>query len=214
MLKYLIVVILCLLAGCGSTSDQRIEMLEQGIVQAEASAGQVDIYIADLQTAIAEAKLLLQDPALGLDQKGDVLKFLTDAESALQITMEKKTAIEKSLRDFKNSIVLLKEQGSGLSTELKMIGEGINSVSANLPPPLSGYGVLLGTMLTVIGGLFGKKQGLRSADKTVDGIVGSVNDLIEVSSPENASIIKATLKDSQIKAGIRDKVVASLNRVA
>ena len=167
MLKILSLMILCLLAGCNTTSDQRIELLQEAVQQAEASAGQLDVYIVDLQTAIAEAKLLMQDPALSVEQKEEVLKFLTETDDALVAAVAKKDAVLESLTDFKSSIVLLQEQGSGIGTELQILGEGIKAASAALPPPGNGYGILVGTILTIVGGVFGRKQGLRSADKTV-----------------------------------------------
>jgi hypothetical protein len=208
MLRIIFVMILCVLAGCGTTSDQRIEMLQSAVQQAESAAGQVDVYIAELQAAIAEAKLLLQDPALSFEQKEEVLKFLTETDAALTDAIAKKEEVLESLTDFKNAIAALEEQGADLSTELVIIGEGTRIAAESLPPPYNAIGLLVGTIATVIGTILGKRKGTESADKTIDGIVDSVN--AALSKSVDASLMKATMKEVQAKAGVRDKVVASL----
>lgn len=211
VLKIILAMILCVFAGCGTSSEQRIEMLQATIFEAESVVQDLDLYIVQLEQAVVEAQSILQDPTVDLEQKSEVLKLLTETQKLLNSAKAKQDTLLNSITSWKTRIEELKEQGTGIGTELQMLGESLKVVSTALPPPFNAYGVIGGVILTIVGAVFGKRQERIRADKTVDGIVHSVNVALDTSAESGK--LKSILKTNQ-PPEVRSEVIKSLKRIA
>lgn len=150
-----------LLAGCGMSAAERLDVLQQASAGVQEQIKQIDQDIESLSAALAEARdylaALPADDALALQVQSRIEKALAH-QGRLEHARE---IAEDQLAKLDAAIDRVKADGSvGFADELDVYAEMIRDASPVIPPP---YGWIAG-LLGVIGG--GIAAVLRNREKS------------------------------------------------
>jgi len=219
-LLLLILLVCCYLplGGCDSTSAERVDRLKLLVDRSLQQSAQLDASIDKLQTVIEEQKTVLVDPNTSDSHAGDIAAFLAKASEMLGKAQEKKHTVEQQMAKWQGQIEQIQATGSiNVGDELDLYGQGITGGSQALPPPYNLYGMLLGTVLSAVGGAYGvakrkqaqeAKNDATKSDSVAYDIVKSVDVLLgqmeegEVSASQAKTILRAE-QDRQTRQAVR-----------
>lgn len=166
-----------LVAGCGMSSEQRIALYKQAIDQAVATSEQLDGYIPALDAAIAESEKAI---AAGLpeEQAAKLLDKIAEAKAVKAKVLAEKARIDQAAKDAQAKIdAILASGDTDIEAELNSIAAILTSAGAVIPPPTGPFVALAGTILGILGGIFG---GVRSQKKYKTGLVDVVKSVDKV----------------------------------
>lgn len=211
--KMLMVVLFCVmlvpLAGCDSTSAQRIESLKFLVDNSLRQSAQLDASIDKLEAVIQEQKKALADPNTPDGRMADIVAFLEKASATLGTAQAKKQVLEEQMTKWQAQIEAIQASGEvGIGDELDLYGQGIAEGGKILPPPYSTFAILLGTLLSAAGGMYGtakRKQAQQAQseaaakDTVAQDIIKSVEVLLTQmdAQPLSAAQAKTVLRAEQ-----------------
>jgi hypothetical protein len=188
-----------LVAGCGTTSDERIAVLKSGIDRAAALSAEADKYIAILDAQLIEADTMLAttdgDPDATEKIRG-VIATIQDEKARAAV---KKSAVDQAVAQWKLQIDAITAQGSAnIGTELQVIGTGISTAAPIAPGPAAGYLYLVGALLTAFGAGVGKVYQSRKDSPVIQAlpeVIKGVNDILDqvTTTPDAVNQAKALL---------------------
>jgi len=188
---FLIAAMTLLVAGCGTTSDERIGYLKTGIEKATALSAEADKYVAILETQLTEADRILSDPATGIPEAAEVREVISKIQAEKDKAIARKKQIDDAIGQWKAQIEAITAQGSAnLGQELQIIGQGL-TVTAPATGPAAGYLALAGALLTALGAGIGKVYQSKKDAPSIQAlpeIIQGVDD-----------ILKQTLASSEIQ---------------
>jgi hypothetical protein len=198
MKKFMVIVLMAaLVAGCGSTSEQRIAAYKQGLDQATAASRELDLYLPQVDGAIAASEAAIA-AGLPADQAAKMQAKIDEAKKVKAQLLAYKAAADKAALEAQAAIAAIIEGGGkDFSAELQAIGAVLTSAGAVVPPPAGPFVTLGGVLVGIIGGIFG---GIKSQKKYKTGLVDvvkSVNAVLDKSPTDSAAEIKETLKTNQ-----------------
>lgn len=201
-IRIIIVAAVLLVAGCGTTSDERIAVLKNGIDKATTLSAEADKYIAVLDSQLVEADRLLADPATAIEQSEKIREVIATIQSEKALAQEKKSQVDAAIAAWKTQIDQITAQGgANIGTELQIIGTGL-STGAPVAGPAAGYLALAGAILTAIGAGVGKAYGSKRATDAAEPyvqalpeVIKGVNDILDqvTPTPEAANMAKGLL---------------------
>lgn len=195
----LVAVMGLLVAGCGTTSDERIAVLKSGVKRATAMSKEADSYIAILDTQLNEADRILADPAIDAEMSAKIREVIAKVKADKDKAVARKATVDAAAETWTKQIEALLATGpANIGTELQVVGTGITTTAPIVPGPVSGYMYLAGTLLTLVGAGIGKVYQQKRDSASVQAlpeIVKGVNDILEqvTSSPEAQNQAKALL---------------------
>ena len=176
------VLLIVLAAGCNN-----IQQLQEGVVAAQEGIDLLDESIANLRVEL-EANLDLTDA-----QKAAITERLDE-------TVAVKAMADDLLASFQNQLEAAKEGGLGAQVEAG--GNFMQRLASVLPPPLNGYGALIGIILTSVGGTYAKRQKTlkTQTESALKDVVKGVDELLSNGIVTDVKMAKKTL------AGFQDKL--------
>jgi hypothetical protein len=202
--------------GCGTTPASRLAQAQSVLAVAQTRVGDLQTLVAQFEAAGAQAKSLLADPNLPPEMRTQVLAAGTKIEEELARYQPQLATLQTRIAKLEELIAQAQASGSeiGLGQELEVYGQGLLIGSGTLPSPVNAYTALAGVLATVIGGAIGSVTRGRQAqvqlqeetaqvqqqnDTVIQGIVGSVNALIESDAVPDPAAAKKILQDYQVE---------------
>lgn len=165
------------IAGCGSTSEQRLAMYRDAMAQAQTMSAQLDAYLPQINEAIASAEAAIQ-AGLPEEQAAKLLDKINEAKAVKeQILTYKASATEAAARAQTAINTILEGGQTDFAAEMQAIGAMLASAGEVIPPPTGPFVALGGTILGILGGIFG---GVRSQKKYKTGLVDVVKSVDKV----------------------------------
>jgi hypothetical protein len=217
-----VVVVLLSLAGCGTSPQERLALMQGVLTATQAQAASVQDVIAQFEGASADARKVLADPNLAPETRARLLGYIAQIDQQLARYRPMLSGLQEAVAKIQADIAAAGAQGENLDagSEIQMYGHAIGMGGAALPPPLNAYAGLIGLATTLVGGvvgsvLRGKKadaqlaqqqqqaqaaltQQKAQADTVVQGIVGSVNALLKSTAVPDPEAAKTVLRDYQV----------------
>jgi len=206
-----VVVILSLVGGCDGTPQDRLAIMQSVLSTAQTQAGNVQNVVSQFEAAAADAKNLLSDPNLPAATREQVTGYIIQVDQQLAKYRPVLSGLQDAITKIQAQIAVAQASGENLDvgSEIQGYGQTITMGGAALPPPFNAYAALIGLGTTVVGGVVGsiarakKDQAILSqqkqqADTVVQGIVGSVNELLHSDAVKDADAARQILKEYQI----------------
>lgn len=157
----------CTGGGCQMDQQQRLALLEQAVTVAQEKVGQADKQIAFLQTQLATARAVWDNPALPADQRQGVQATIDKLSGALTQAIDYRKVVEQVLAETKQSVEQARANPTS-GSELDIAGQIIRSVTAVLGPQAAAWGTLATVVLSVIGAAFQRKKAVAATAVAVD----------------------------------------------
>ena len=220
--KWIVVLVLVLVpfltVGCGDTSQQRLESQRELIAVAQATLASATEQVQSLEAAIAEFELAMADPEIDPEYAAKMKELTEKAKENYDKAIAKKAQIEKDLAAYQARLdaILANAAGSAnLGDEIEAVGETIRTGSSWLPAEAGPIGILIGTIIGIIGRTMAKRARLEKEeqhDALVD-VVKSVDNTLKAAkdAPLDKEAIKGTLSVQNAKTvGIVAEIKANL----
>ena len=152
------------LTGCGTSSANRMQALEQGIDRGVDVVEDVDQQIPKIQDRITDLRLAAQNSDLGIAAKAGEL--LAQAEATLETLLAKKSEALASIEAMRETLTEVNSQAEvSWHDELQVLGEGVGA-SAPLWGTHSWLAALIGGLLGVPALIFGAKKNKQAQTLT------------------------------------------------
>ncbi len=178
----IIIFLVCLfpIAGCNMDSAERIAAIETTVTQLQEKSGQVDGVIDGLQRFMGESLVLLDEPNLPAAEVERIAAAIVEAQERLDDAQAVKVKVDAVLADWQAQLAAAGPiEGPG--DELELLGKGVATVGAQLPPPYGTYAALAGGLIGTIGAaLAGAKKAGKTQGQLVK-VIGSVDSLLDSS---------------------------------
>jgi len=206
MKKYwVLIVLLVCLAGCGTTSKERITMYQAGITKAQNVSAEADLYIGQLDEVVASSDAAIK-AGLPADQANALLAKIEQAKAVKATVVAYKQAAMKEADKCKATIDQLVASGrEDFGAELEAIGSIITGAGAAAPPPTGTILTLIGTLVAAVGAAIGRIFGVKAGLKKSEPYVTAAQEIIEgnesslaLLTPELAEKVKAAWQSKQI----------------
>jgi len=194
-----------LAAATGCNTEQRIETAQQVMDRLEQQEQRIDQSIQrmeqDLATAEQQLEAAATQPSSSPETTRQLKRFVEQMQQRLAQAEGIKADLEGRLGQWSEKLDKLEADKATLSDELKLAGEGLQSVSGALPPPFNSVGYLVGTLLTIGGVGFGahQRKGKKQAERVGRNLVSSVDEVLKSRDKEDATGIRAMLRNGQTK---------------
>ncbi len=171
MKKFMVVVLMTALvaglAGCGSTSEERIAMYKQIVDRSVAASQKADSYLPQVNEAIAESEAAFA-AGLPADQAAAVQAKIESGKKIKAEILAGKAVADKAAIEAQAKIDAIIERGdTGFAGELEAIGGMMDVAGKVLPPPAGPYVTLSGILVGIIGAAFGRKATKTAAAEKV-----------------------------------------------
>jgi len=208
------IVMAIILAGCDTTSQARLEILNDLIENAQTLGGQFDAKMAALDASLLQAQTMLSDPAINPELAEDISGQIDKMREEAQRIAADKARIEGAVAAWQAGInAILANPETDITGELEAWGQGAAHAGSLLPPPYNGYLYLGGIILTTVGGILGggtlqKRKGVQTENaltetvRSVDALLSSIENEAgpDVSNLVSVKGAKKILKANQSNA--------------
>jgi len=202
--------------GCGTTPATRLAQAQAILAVAQLRTGDLAEVVGQFEAAAQQTRALLADPNLPAEVRTKAEAARSRIEAELATYRPQLEAMRVRLLKIQELIAQAEVSGSdvGLGQEIQIYGQGLTVGSGALPPPFNAYGALAGLLATIVGGVIGsvtrrrkdqavleqeKQQSQQQHEQVVQGIVGSVNALIESPAVPDAAAAKKVLQEYQVQ---------------
>jgi len=192
--------------------NERVAVLEEMLVRAEAISTELDNRLADVETVALEAQTAIADVNLPAEQKAEMLKIVDESLAQIKKISAIRGEYTAKITNLRAKIEVAKVDGVSFGEELQLYAEGLQSVAGKIPGV--GSYVTIGSMiLAVIGGVIARRRsqqrdivvaerdeviGQRNeAENAVEGVVRSVDRLLASDAVKDPKAAKQVLKDAQ-----------------
>jgi hypothetical protein len=195
----MVAAMMLLVAGCGSTSEERIAVLKSGIDKATALSAESEKYVAILDTQLTEADRMLADPAIDAELTAKIQGVIAKVQAERDKAMAQKATIDAAVENWKKQVDSITAGGSAnIGTELQIIGTGITTAAPIAPGPAAGYMYLVGALLTAFGAGVGKVYQTKKDSPAIQAlpeVIKGVNDILSqvTTTPDAVNQAKALL---------------------
>lgn len=194
-----ILLLLFTVSGCNTTSDQRVALLEGAVVQAEKVSGELEIRLDEMELILVKTQAALNDPNLPVDFQEQLNDLFTQTIDGIKVISAKRGEYAGLITRLREQIEEAKEGGIDLGAELQLYGKGLETTAEYLPPVVSGYVTLAGTVFGILGLILAKRR-----KKELVGVVKSVDKLLTSEAITDTEAATKVLKDAQKEtAGLR-----------
>jgi hypothetical protein len=158
------------LVGCSLSSEERVGELYSWVEIVQDMSDDATVQIAQLRESIDETALLLNDEELPADRKEELLEFLDNLQGKLAIAESTKIKADEAVEEWKTEIdrLISGEDEIGVGDELALYGEGVKAIGTSVPPPYGVWVTLGGSIMTILGGLFGSRAQKRYDQKKIN----------------------------------------------
>ena len=144
-------------AGCGSTSQERIDGLSAFLGVAQEQSAMVDDHIVTLRTTLADLQATANDPALSPASAIKINAALAATVDKLTVAVDIKAQVDKAITDALAKIEQVKIEGDGnIGDEIKVTAAAIRAASTGAPPPYNAYGGILAAIVAFVGTVVAK----------------------------------------------------------
>lgn len=218
------------IGGCGTTSAERVAVLEAAVTAMQARSGQVDAAIAALETFLADGAQLLAEPNLPAGDIERIAAAVVTASAKLESAQVVKGRVDAALSDLQAQLAAA-DAVTGPGAELQLIGSAVSTIGAHAPPPYGTYAALAGSLITAIGGVIVGLQKAAEAKQKTAALEGKTQEARELGcalgdviaggeafkkaafdKPTEAAVV--LFKESQRKAQARSSATRELVAVA
>jgi hypothetical protein len=153
------------MASCTLSSEDRVSELGTWVGTVQELSNQATVEIGMLEESIAVIKLQLENTALNESDKAELIVVLTALQGKLISAETMKIKADEAMIEWKAQIdrIVNGETEIGVGDELLLYGEGLSALGVAVPAPYGVWVTLGGSLLTILGGLFGSR-----AQKVVD----------------------------------------------
>ena len=138
------------IGGCDLNSAERVALVEQKVSAIQARSGQVDTVVAGLERFLAASAEQLADPNISNETIAKIAAGVAEAQARLAQARTVKAQVDEAMATWKQQ---LESAGpiEGPGDEIQLLGRGVTTVAAKLPPPFAGYAALVGGLITAVG---------------------------------------------------------------
>jgi ABC-type glycerol-3-phosphate transport system substrate-binding protein len=192
-----IVFVVFMLMGCGTTSEDRIALYQQALQQAQVANAQLDAALKETTTVIEELRAEIAGKLT--PEQGAFANEQLDKAVAIKTKIEvQKGLVDGTLKALETKINALAASGrTDAGVDLEAIGAVIGGAGA-IPSPLTPYLLLGGSILSIIGAVLGRASNRGTITKTKAALVEVVSGVEELLSTLPARSAAVTvLKDFQ-----------------
>jgi hypothetical protein len=193
------------MAGCGTTSTERIELLSSTIDQAVETSAELDEQIPALRDRIAEAEELLEHAEGETAEKTKA--FIADAREKLNKLLVIKSQLDEQLPGWKAELEEIKSRHDvGWLDEVEAVLGGAKAVAATLPATQAS---IVGAIAAGLGFVLTLIRGRKIKTGLVQTVAG-VQHILDTTITHEKANLKAKLKQHQEPATRKliDKIVA------
>lgn len=184
---------LLMVFGCDMTSGQRVQLLENAIVQAEKVSDELGVRLVEMEGVLADTQAALGDQNLPPDVREQLNNVLTQTIEGVKVISAKRGEYTGLISRLREQIEVAKKDGMGFGDELKLWGEGLQTTGKYLPPPVGGYVTLAGVIFGAVGTVFARRR-----KGELVGVVKSVDKLLESDAVSDTKAATKILKDNQL----------------
>ena len=185
----LILCVFCILgsflAGCDTTSADRVAAVKGLLNQAAATGQQLDTSIVDIQQVVTDSQLLLVDPNVPDNLKPAIQKVLETASAKLTALQQAKQKVTTALAQYQAVLAGVDINDIDLAKELQLYAVGAAEVGKVLPQPYGGYVYLGSALAALLAGLLGsisknikQSKQLDQSKAVLTEVVTSVDELL------------------------------------
>jgi len=176
------IVIALLVAGCGTTSNQRIEMLQDSLKTAQQITNDSMLLEETLRDTIQKAQAMLaEDETLSESERQSLHSVILKAQEKLTVLQQKRMEAAQKITEILAAIQEAAEGNpSRLGQELEIYGKTITSLSPYLGS-WAMYGHLAGILLATVGGYMARRKSTeaKETEETLKQVISSVDILLE-----------------------------------
>lgn len=190
------------LAGCGTSTTERLELYDQAVGRLEQASAEIDSRLAAIDAFLDQAKIALADPNLG-DAAGEILAGVQAAIAKRDEALEVKAQVDVALTQIRAQIDQVRAQGSiDVSDEISLVGSGLAAAG-------QAAGGAIGAWLVAIGGLVAAAGGVMRGNRAkhvTQKVIASVDTLLGsslVTDPEAAKKVLAKDQGTTIATRVK-----------
>lgn len=164
------------LAGCGSSTSDRLELYDQAVSRLEQASEQIDGRLAAIDAFLASAQTALSDPNLG-DAAGEILAGVQAAIAKRDEALEVKAKVDVALAQIRAQIDQVRAHGSiDVSDEISLVGRGLAAAGQAAGGAIGAWLVAIGGLVAAAGGVVKGNRAKHVTEKviaSVDTLLGS-----------------------------------------
>ena len=188
---------ICTQSGCGTSSADRVELVESTLAKYQEQAAEIDRRIPELQTMIADAERAMEGAKPGTLAK--LRSIVAEARAKLDAAVAAKPDLDKAVETWSDRLAEISaDPNVGWAGELEAAGAGM-SAAAPLLGPYGWIASIAGGLALAVGAAFGTSQHRRAAKTTqaLGEVVGGVSAWLRRTSTAEAEAIKEQLASRQ-----------------
>jgi cell division protein FtsB len=162
--------ILLLVAGCGDTSQARLEQQQAVVAQAQKTSTGLEAQLEQLQTAVDNLEAALQDPCITPEISAEAQELLEKTIAAMSDIKGKKVLADRQLSIYKaelDKIILNADGQATIGDEVTAVGAGITATSPFIPQPWGAVVGLAGTLIGIVGTIMSKMSKKKEQETAV-----------------------------------------------
>lgn len=185
------------LAGCGTSTTERLELYDQAVNRLEQVSEQVDSRLAAIDAFLATAQTALSDPNLG-DAAGEILAGVQAAIAKRDEAIEAKAKLDVALAQIRANIEEIKAKGDiDVADEVALVGGGLAAAGQATGGAIGAWLVAIGCLVAAVGGIVRGNRAATTAQHVTQKVIASVDTLLGSSLVTDAEKAKALLANDQ-----------------
>lgn len=158
MKRFIVLCVFLVLAGCGDTSQERLDGLAQFLGMAKEQSALIDEDIQTLKKTLADLQSTANDPGLSPEDSAKITNTLVEVSGKLDKAIAAKVKVDRVIAQAETEIARIAAEGNAnIGDEIAAVGSVLMISSAELPPPIGVWVGIVGTLIGAIGGVVGKR---------------------------------------------------------
>lgn len=193
MKRFIVLCVLCfILAGCGGTSQERLDGLATFLGTVKEQSELIDEDIQVLKQTLTDLQTTAADPDLSPEDSAKITDTLVDVSEKLEQAIAAKVKVDKVIAQAEAEISRIAAEGNAnIGDEIAAVGSVLMISSAELPPPIGVWVGIIGTLIGAVGGVIAKRAKAVSKE-----LVAGVQE-VKAQLPEQKAVVNAAMASKQ-----------------